>query len=315
MSVEFSEHNVKRRYKSRRTKFPLGRLLLLALAVFLFVYLGGFSSLLEKLPMLGKDKNAPVEKDWRDFCQGAKGTPFALKGELVQCSWVVKDSMALLPNSFLRYVASERKSPVAKLHWIALAQDFETPLLVQREDVETKTYLNIQKSDSSFVWIDMDTGCRFPGLCPQTPLNFSSLPITEDFDFDGQESLLAADVLRGIGEAPVHPVLPGRILNEGRDSLGYFIEIDHGNNITSRMWGMLAFVDANFSFADTSAVMQARDSVDLNSIVGRLAPVDSATFFLRIRRNGSFVRWDEFYRETHPLDSAKIAKFKEEVGL
>ncbi|MCQ2061199.1 MAG: peptidase M23 [Fibrobacter sp.] len=289
--------------------------MLLALAIFLFFYLGGFTALLERLPMPGEDKNAPVEKNWRDLCLEAKGTPFALKGELVQCSWVVKDSMPLLPSSFLRYVASERRSPLAKLHWVSHAANFGTPLLVQREDVETKTYLNILLEDSSSVWIDMDTGCRFPGLCPQTPLNFSSLPITEDFDFDGQESLLAADVLRGIGEAPVHPVLPGRILNEGRDSLGYFIEIDHGNNITSRMWGMLAFVDVNFSSTDTSAAMHARDSVNLNSVVGRLAPVDSATFFLRIRRNGAFVRWDDFYKETHPLDSAKIAKFKEEVGL
>lgn len=309
MSVEFSEHKVKLRYKSHRTKFPLGRLLLLALAIFLFFYLGGFSALLEKLPMPGDGKAASVEKDWRALCQDAHGTPFALRGDLVQCSWLVKDSMPLLPSNLLRYVASERKSPMAKLHWVSYSENFGTPLLVQREDVETKTYLNIRLEDSTFVWIDFATGCRFPGLCPQTPLNFSSLPITEDFDFDGQESLLAADILRGIGEAPVLPVLPGRILKSGKDSLGYFVEMDHGNNVTSRMWGMFASGDIEVS--DSSA----EKLVDLNTVIGRLAPVDSASFFLRIRRNGFFVRWDEFYKETHPLDSAKIAKFKEEVGL
>jgi hypothetical protein len=36
---------------------------------------------------------------------------------------------------------------------------------------------------------------------------------------------------------------------------------------------------------------------------------------LTIRRNGHFVRWNEFFAESHPVDSAKISKFKEQIGL
>ena len=55
--------------------------------------------------------------------------------------------------------------------------------------------------------------------------------------------------------------------------------------------------------------------LDMNSIVGRLAPRDSATFYLTVRHNGFFVRWADLYSQTHPLDSAEIAKFLQKVEL
>ena len=53
----------------------------------------------------------------------------------------------------------------------------------------------------------------------------------------------------------------------------------------------------------------------MNSIVGRLAPRDSATFYLTVRHNGFFVRWADLYSQTHPLDSAEIAKFLQKIEL
>ena len=55
--------------------------------------------------------------------------------------------------------------------------------------------------------------------------------------------------------------------------------------------------------------------LDVGSTVGRLAPRDSAKFFLTVRQNGSFLRWVDLYAQTHPLDSAEIAKFLSRIEL
>jgi len=156
--------------------------------------------------------------------------------------------------------------------------------------------------DSSYAWIDASTGCRFPGLCPSLPLDWSNIHISENFDFDGHDRLLAEDAFLGPGEAPVHPVLPGVVIAVGKDSLGTYVEIDHGNNVSSRTSGL----------ASSAAV---GDTVDLNSVVGRLPPKDSAEYFLSVRRNGLFVRWADFYRMSHLVDSVEIAKFKARIGF
>lgn len=311
MAFEVSEYRCKRKYKSRRSKFPLFRLIIVFALVFLGFHLGFFSFIVDKLSSGNENASLTKEEAWDVSCRKFHGTSFQLNEGLSQCSWILRDSMPLLPNGFLRYVASMRETPNSKLHWVAPTGKFNEPVLVQRDDASTSTYLRLMLEDSSFVWINESTGCRFPGLCPQKPLNFSSLPITEDFDFDGQESLLATDVLRGIGEAPVHPILSGKIIHVGRDSMGYSMEIDHGNNITSRMSGMyppVAGPEGENAFA-------AGDTVGLNTVIGRLAPKDSSVFFMTVRRNGAFVRWDDFYSATHPVDSAKISKFKKSIGL
>ncbi|SHJ31298.1 hypothetical protein SAMN05720471_12711 [Fibrobacter sp. UWP2] len=301
MSLEFSEYRCKKKYKSKRRNIPVFRVLVLLSLIFVAFKLGWISKLVELLPLPGNEK-VEVIKTWQDLCREAGGKPFNLKDELVQCSWVVDDSTKALPNAFLRYVASLRTSRAEKLHWVASAEDFENAILVQREDSLVYTYFRVILSDSNYVWIDAATGCRFPGLCPKRPLEWSNIPVMNDFDFEGQDRLLAEDVFLGLGEAPVHPVLPGVVRKAGRDSLGAFIEIDHGNNIFTKMSGI--------SFSPSEG-----DSLDLNSVVGRLPPKDSAAFFLTVRRNGLFVRWNDFYKAAYPVDSAEISKFKEQIGF
>ena len=307
MPVEFSEYRCKRKYKSGDHKFPLLRLILLALVLLAAYYLGFFEKVVEVLPLPGGE---PLQErpSWRVSCEENMGRSFELENGLGQCSWYVRDSMAGLPNGFLRYVASLRRGHVSVVHWVASVDDFSKALFVLHEDSVTHTYLHIPLADSSLVWIDESTGCRFPGLCPNQPLGWSSLAIPEDFDFSGQEALLATDEIRGLGEAPVYPVLPGRIMESGKDSSGYFVVIDHSYNVISRMSGM-------FRYEKDSVFLKPGDMVGINTQLGRLAPWDSSAVHLTIRRNGHFVRWNEFYGETHPVDSIKISKFKEQIGL
>ena len=307
MPVEFSEYRCKRKYKSGSHKFPLFRLILLGLALLLAYHWGFFSLIVEKLPLPGT-MDEPDGPSWKVACEKNSGKAFDLDGNLGQCSWFVRDSMAELPNSFLRYVASLRRGPVSTIHWVAPVSDFSKALFVLHEDSVSSAYLHIPMADSSMVWVDASTGCRFPGLCPEQPLGWSSLSISDDFDFSGQEALLAMDKLRGIGEAPVRPILAGTVLATGKDSLGYYVEIDHGYNVTSKMSGLFRYDKDSVSFEPGSWV-------DLHTLVGRIAPKDSSAIYLTIRRNGHFVRWNEFFNQSHPLDFSKISKFKEQIGL
>jgi hypothetical protein len=161
------------------------------------------------------------------------------------------------------------------------------------------------KPDSSYIWVSKNTGCKFPGVCPRLPLEWSALSIDEGFDFEGQESLLAMDVFSGVGEAPIYPVLAGRVLETGHDSLGYFVEIDHGYNVTSKTLGMGAPNDS----------LSVGDTVGVQSVLGRLSPKDSATFFLSVRLNGQFVRWNDFYASTHPVALDSLASFEKLNGF
>ncbi len=307
MPVEFSEYRCKRKYKSGSHKFPLFRLILLGVALLLAYRLGFFSMVVEMLPLPGADAvvDAP---SWKVECEKNSGKAFELDGDLGQCSWFVRDSMAELPNSFLRYVASRRKASVSTIHWVAPIADFSRGLFVLHDDSVSSAYLHIPMADSSMVWVDASTGCRFPGVCPEQPLGWSSLSISEDFDFTGQEALLAMDKLHGVGEAPVRPILPGTIMAAGKDSLGYFVEINHGYNVSSKMSGL-------FRYDRDSILFSPGDKVDAHTLVGRIAPKDGAAIYLTIRRNGHFVRWNDFFAESHPVDSVKISKFKEQIGL
>jgi hypothetical protein len=57
------------------------------------------------------------------------------------------------------------------------------------------------------------------------------------------------------------------------------------------------------------------DSVGVQSVLGRLSPKDSATFFLSVRLNGQFVRWNEFYASTHPVSPDSIVAFEKMNGF
>ena len=307
MSEGFSEHRCKKKYKSKRQNYPVVRILLVCISFFLFIKLGFAEKLVNLLPLPGNEE--VVVDDWKTKCESMRGTAFELNGGLGQCSWVVSDSVFFLPNDFLRYVASNVKTSRAKLHWIAPQDDFSSPVLVQCEDSLVYTYLRMMNQDSLYYWVSLDNGCRFPGICPRQPLDWSAVAITGDFDFEGKESMLTMDAMLGIGEAPIHPILPGYVLASGKDSLGNFVELDHGNNITSRMSGMYPV-----NRADTTSFIVG-EYLDMNSIVGRRAPRDSAKFFLTVRQNGFFVRWADLYAQTHPLDSAEIATFVKQIKL
>ena len=277
------------------------------MAFFLFVWLGFAEKLVNMILLPAKDE--VVVNDWKGKCVSMRGTAFELKNGLGQCSWVVSDSLYYLPNDFLRYIASQTKTEHPRLHWVAPMDDFSSAVLVQLEDSLVYTYLHVMGQDSLYYWVNLADGCRYPGVCPKQPLDWSAVSITGDFDFEGHESLLAMDAMLGIGEAPIHPILPGVVLSSGKDSLGHFVELDHGNNLTSRMSGMYPV-----NPADTVPFIEG-EYLDISSIVGRLAPRDSANFFLTVRQNGFFVRWVELYAQTHPLDSAEIAKFLSRIEL
>lgn len=306
MPIEFQEYKGKRMRVNNRHKFPLFRLLLVALAAFLSYWTGLITAIANALPLPGNEETVDLE-NWENICKSYGGTPFALEKGLVQCSWIINDSTLSLslPNPFLRYVASLRKSESSKLHWVALAEDFSTARLVLHEDSIPYEYLHMTNKDSSYVWVSKNTGCRFPGVCPQQPLQWSAMEITGDFDFEGQESLLAMDIFRGVGEAPILPVLPGKIMDVGKDSLGYFVEIDHGYNVTSRTSGLGALNDT----------LSVGKVILADVPVGRLNPQDSSAFFLTVRQNGLFIRWDDFYAAAHPVDAKNIASFEKSLGF
>ena len=258
--------------------------------------------LVDKLPLPGNEEPAPpVVEEWIEGCTSYDGTPFELKDGYGQCSWVVNDSL-MLPNAFLRYVRN-LASDGAKIHWVAPKKDFGEALLAVLEDSTRHVFLHMTREDSSKVWVSSKTGCLFPGPCPHVPLGWSALSIMDNFDFEGQEKLLSADVFSGLGEAPIYPVLPGVVLEAGRDSLGMFVELNHGNGITSRMFGIGSW---------KMAPVVGRH-LGVKDVVGRLSPQDSSSFFLTVRQNGLFVRWKDFYKSTHPVDSAQIAIFKKHL--
>ena len=303
MPVEFpTEIQRKKRKNNLQHKFPLVRIVFFFILIVVAYSNGWIRMLVDKLPLPGNEEPAPTfVEEWIEGCTSYDGTPFELKDGYAQCSWAMNDSL-VLPNTFLRYVGGFA-SKGAKIHWVAPKKDFGEALLVVVEDTTRSVYLHMSREDSSRVWISSKTGCLFPGPCPHVPLGWSALSIVDNFDFEGLEQLLSADVFRGLGEAPIYPVLPGIVLEAGRDSLGMFVELNHGNGITSRMFGI-----GSWKMAPTVGKM-----LSVKDAVGRLSPQDSASFFLTLRQNGLFVRWKDFYKLTHPVDSAQIAIFKKHL--
>lgn len=322
MAVEFQEYKGKRKPINPQHKFPLLRLLLVALAAFLVYWSGLTSKIANALPLPGNEPEI-VEETWESRCVATDGMGRNLSDSLAECSWGLSESnqdSLLLPDPFLRYLASLRKVSYAQIFWIAPVSDFSNPFLVSYQNDYGFNYYRVRKADSSYVWIRKailsdvkhsdeelqkhaqwakDDGCRFPGVCPHMPLEWSALPITEGFDFEGQESLIAADVFRGIGEAPVYAILPGKVQDLGKDSLGYFVDIDHGNNITSRTSGL----------GLRNESLSQGDSIRIDVPIGRLAPLDSAVFYLSVRESGRFVRWKDFYQEAYPASDKEIRTF------
>jgi len=57
------------------------------------------------------------------------------------------------------------------------------------------------------------------------------------------------------------------------------------------------------------------DTVNTETILGRLAPHDSTVFFLSVRLNGQFVRWNDFYASTHPVAMDSLVSFEKGLGF
>ena len=255
-------------------KFPLIRIIIVFTLIVVAYTNGWFHKLVDMLPLPGNEEPAPpAVEDWIAGCTSYDGTPFELKNDYAQCSWIVTDSL-MLPNTFLRYVKN-LASDGAKIHWVASKKDFGDALLVVLEDSTRNVFLHMMREDSSKVWISSKTGCLFPGPCPHVPLGWSALAIVDNFDFEGLEQLLSADLFKGLGEAPIYPVLPGVVLEAGKDSLGMFVELNHGNGITSRMFGI-----GSWKMAPVVG-----KTLDFKDAVGRLSPQDSSSFFLTVRRS------------------------------
>ena len=156
MSEGFSEHHCKKKYKSKRRNFPVVRLLLLGILLFLFIKLGIAEKVVNLLPL--PENSEPVDVTWDFRCKELHGTAFELKNGLGQCSWVLSDSVFYLPNSFLRYLSQTTKSPRPRLHWVAPRDNFAEATLVQVEDSVVSTFLHVMNSDSSFYWVNMANG-------------------------------------------------------------------------------------------------------------------------------------------------------------
>lgn len=311
MPVDFREYDYPRKHKSKKRQgFPLVRLLILLIVVFYFWYNGYFFKTYEFFfPPI--QPNATLEKQplsWQEQCASVHGKSFLLRDSVGQCSWQFNEGgSGVYDHDFWRYLVEVETRRPLKIHWVAPIKNFNTPwfLSLQVDSLERNFFRVFFKLDSSFVWIEDGTLCRFPGFCPENPLEGGALPIPHDFDFEGRESLLMKDQFMGIGETPIYPILPGRVIMVARDSSDYNITIDHGDNLTSRVSGAISI----------ASDLKEGQLVEINEPIARLAPKDRAIFYLEVIRNGQFVRWDAFFNETHPVTKEIIAKFRKEIGF
>ena len=95
------------------------------------------------------------------------------------------------------------------------------------------------------------------------------------------------------------------IVSVEKDSLGYKIFLNHGGNLFSRVSGISLI----------SPGIQAGAKIQADDVLGRLSPSDSSAFFLEVLRNGRFVRWDDFYRETHVAEANYVTRFRMDAGF
>jgi murein DD-endopeptidase MepM/ murein hydrolase activator NlpD len=253
---------------------------------------------------------------WKGWCQEQSGQAFDLSKELAQCSWAFANR-----DEMLRAFQDEAPSIVHRLryaadrvligyplqvHWVAPHGNFRYPRLLDLQTPSASLRLvGIPVDTVPWIhWLDAASGCAFPGTCPHDPLEGGAVPIPADFDFEGREYLLVRDLFRGIGESPVFPVLPGRVISISKEASGFTVELDHGNNLYSRASGLASIFNG----------VEEGSRMDSKTPVGRLSAQDTASFHLEILRNGKFVRWQDYWNETHPVDAGHFATFRNALG-
>ncbi|MDR1759591.1 MAG: M23 family metallopeptidase [Fibrobacter sp.] len=303
MAFGFREYRPKQ--EKPKIKIPVIRILLVLAGIFLVYRAVSNSGILTAAKNYLKPLPAekPAEnKTWEEHCLSLSGTPFQLREGVMQCSWAITpgDSLKAYP-SILLYTLSVKDSLLPfKIHWVGDGNDFNNAWFfgIEKEN-EREWFFHVPLPDSSLIWVTEKAECFYPGFCPQNPLEGGVLSIAEDFDFEGRENLITKDLFMGIGETPVFPVLSGRVLSTGKDSLGYRIEIDHGDNLMSRYSGLFS-MDS----------VQPGDILTRENAFARLAPKDSSCFYLEILRNGKFVRWKDFFTGSYPLPDTVISKFR-----
>lgn len=309
----FREYKTQEASWKPRRRIPIGRTLLVLLLVYAVYASGAVQKAIryvEKAREFSEDEPKTFSGPWREACAAFDGNAFVLeRGSLVQCSWTLKNAarVAELPDkAVLRYAASgvQKKFPLC-VHWIADSLEFGKPkVLGVQSDSSVSWFFRLMLADSSFAWVRHD-GCRFPGACPRNPLQGAALSIAADFDFAGRENLLLKDLFMGIGEAPVYPILPAEVVAVFKDSSGYGLLLNHGGNLFSRVSELFQL----------SPDIRKGVKVSLNEPLGRLAPSDSAVFFLEVLRNGRFVRWDDFFKGSYVADLQDVERFRRELGL
>lgn len=309
MSLNLSEYEIPQKSKYKKNRgFPLFRILILLLALSYAIHEGYFLKLYEYffIPVQSKSVNHR-SSSWNEICDSLQGKPFLLRDSVGQCSWKMMNSDSLFfDHDLWRYLIEVQSQGPIALHWVAPIENFGSPWFISlHEDSLERNFFRIPFKDSSFVWVDASSLCLFPGFCPKDPLEGGALPIPDDFDFQGRESLLMKDQFMGIGESPIYPILPGIILDISKDSLGSQMMMNHGDNLISRISGDFT------AFSD----LKKGSLIKANQAIARLAPKDSATFYLEVIRNGQFIRWNSFFNETHPISKEDIAKFRKQIGF
>lgn len=311
--MEFREYKSSKKKRTGHRRFPVIRIIFIVACVS-FLYARGYvDRLVQKVSQISSQPQQNVSAEetalsWNRWCAVHGGTSFTLKAGMGQCSWRLRGkSDTLLNFPLLRYYVENESSHFPKnVHWLAPISDFRNPVLL---GVQSGTQLHwisrMRGADSSFVWVNA-RGCRFPGVCPGNPLAGGALPIPDDFDFEGRESLLMKDLFLGLQNSPVISVLPGRVISVSKNSNGYVVELDHGGNLLTRSSGLASVAQGIVPGA----------SVKGFSTLGRLAAVDSASLYFEVIRNGKFVRWKDFYAETHAVkDSAAVRAFRGRFGV
>jgi len=178
------------------------------------------------------------------------------------------------------------------------------PLFARWRDslgVSTIVRMALDSGGTNYRYFDSQTQCVWLEDCPVDPLQGGAVPIGADFDFAGRKHLLTHDLFLGIGEAPVVSVLSGRVRKITLDSgKSLSIEVAHGNNQLSRMSGLASLAEG----------IHVGSVVEQGQALGRLSARDTAQVIFQFVRNGNFVRWDDFQRESRPVPPEAITTFQ-----